>query len=54
MTPDELSRIREIYEQAVALNGPEREPYLAAECADDAKLRDQVELLVHAHANIPT
>lgn len=54
MTPEELGRIRRIYEQALPMSGSAREDYLARECRDDASIRKEVERLLKAHGNIPS
>ena len=53
MTPEELSRIRGIYEQALSLSGPVREDYLRSECRDQDSIRIEVERLLKAHDDIP-
>ena len=53
MTPEELSRIRRIYEQALPLSGPVREDYIRRECKDEDGIRVEVERLLQAHDNIP-
>lgn len=54
MTPEELSRIRTIYEQALPLGGSAREAFLQQECQRAAGIRAQVERLLGAHENIPS
>ena len=54
MTPKELSRIREIYEQALSMRGPARKAYLDRECLDDDEIRKEVERLLAALDNVPT
>ena len=54
MTPEELSRIRNIYEQALPMSDSAREGYLSRECQDEADIRAEVEGLLKAHGNIPT
>lgn len=53
MTPEKLSRIREIYEQALSISGPVRDEYLSAECHDDEETRQEVERLLQARPKIP-
>ncbi|MEP6539230.1 MAG: serine/threonine-protein kinase, partial [Bryobacteraceae bacterium] len=53
MTPEELSRIRKIYEQALTMNGAAREVYLTGECRDAETIRAEIERLLKAHDNIP-
>jgi len=54
MTPKELSRIREIYEQALSMSGPARKDYLDRECPDEEEIRKEVEKLLAALENVPT
>ena len=54
MTPEELGRIRRIYEQALPMSGSAREDYIARECRDDTSIRTEVERLLKAHGNVPT
>ena len=54
MTSEELSRIREIYEQAVPMSGSAREAYLDRECHGHAEIREEVERLLKARDNVPT
>lgn len=54
MTPEELSRIRRIYEQALPLDPTPREAFLQQECQNAGGLRAEVERLLSAHENIPT
>jgi serine/threonine protein kinase len=53
MTPEQLGRIRRIYEQALPLSGAARETYLAHECQDERNIRAEIERLLKAHDNIP-
>ena len=53
MTPQELSRIRNVYEQALLMSGADRDGYLQRECRDDDGIRIEVERLLKAHDNIP-
>jgi serine/threonine protein kinase len=53
MTPQELSRIRQIYEAAVALAGTARDEYLDRECQGDARIRDEVLRLVQSRGRVP-
>src|SRR5882724_10911671 len=53
MTPEELSRIRRIYEQALPMSGAARETYLRHECQDEQDIRAEIERLLKAHDNIP-
>ena len=42
MTPEELSRIRKIYEQALPLSGSDREALINRECQGEENIRDEV------------
>ncbi len=53
MTPEELGRIRNIYEQALPMSGAAREAYLGGECQDEEGIRAEVERLLEGHDNIP-
>ena len=54
MTPKELSRIRELYEQALSMSGSARKAYLDRECPNEEEIRKEVEKLLTALDNIPT
>ena len=54
MTPEELSRIRRIYEQALPLAGSARETFLRQECQGADNIRAEIERLLSAHENIPS
>ena len=54
MTPEELSRIRNIYEQALPMAGSARETFLRQECQGADELRAEIERLLSAHENIPS
>ena len=53
MTPDELSRIREIYEEALSLRALERDAFLARESLGEPGIREEVDRLLRAHAHVP-
>jgi eukaryotic-like serine/threonine-protein kinase len=53
MTPEELSRIRRIYEQALPISGPAREDYVRRECQEEDGIRVEVERLLKAHDHVP-
>jgi eukaryotic-like serine/threonine-protein kinase len=53
MTPEELSRIRRIYEQALPMSGPAREDYVRRECQEEDGIRVEVERLLKAHDHVP-
>ncbi len=42
LTPERLSRIRDVFDSAIELSGVEREEYLDKECAGDPQLRTEV------------
>jgi len=42
MTPERWQQVREVFDRAVALPSEERTAYLAAACANDADLRNEV------------
>jgi serine/threonine protein kinase len=46
MTPERWQQVREVFDRAVALPSEERTAYLAAACANDADLRNEVESLL--------
>lgn len=48
MTTTQWQRLRELFDQALALPPPERPAFLEATCADDAELRQELELLLAA------
>jgi eukaryotic-like serine/threonine-protein kinase len=54
MTPEELSRIREIYEQALPMSGAAREAHLDRACQGQRIIREGVERLLQARENVPT
>ena len=54
MTSEELSRIREIYEQALPMTVSARETYLDRECPGHDGIRQEVERLLKARDNVPT
>jgi serine/threonine protein kinase len=54
MTPEELSRIRGIYEQALSMSASVRDAFLRGACQEREDVRVEVEKLLHAHDNIPT
>jgi eukaryotic-like serine/threonine-protein kinase len=54
MTPEELGRIRVIYEQVLPMNGADRETHLDRECQTQQNVREGVERLLKARENIPT
>ena len=53
MTPEDLSRIREIYERALLLNDSAREEMLERDCRGEAGIREEVERLLQARQRIP-
>ena len=48
MTPEYLSRIRAIYEAALAKDASERGAFLEQECHGDESIRREVEVLLDA------
>ncbi len=54
MTPEELGRIREIYEQVLPMTGAGRETHLDRECRGNQEIRVEVERLLKARENVPT
>ena len=53
MTPEYLSRIRAIYEAALAKDAAERAAFLEQECQGDESIRREVELLLDAQQRVP-
>jgi serine/threonine protein kinase len=53
MTPEYLSRIRAIYEAALAKDAAERAAFLEQECQGDEAIRREVELLLGARERVP-
>jgi serine/threonine protein kinase len=53
MTPEQLSRIRQIYERALPLSGSDREGYLDRECRANHEIRKEVEGLLKGHERAP-
>jgi len=53
MTPEYLSRIRAIYEAALAKDAAERAAFLDRECQGDDAIRQQVDLLLGARQRVP-
>ena len=53
MTPDQLSRIRAIFESAVAASLAERAAVLDRECHGNPELRSEVERLLNARDRVP-
>ncbi len=54
MTPEELSRIRRIYEEALPMTGSARDAHLKQECHGEEITRLEIERLLKAHDSIPT
>ncbi len=54
MTPEDLSRIRKIYEEALPLSGSEREAFLERECHGNVAIREEAERLLRSHDQVPT
>jgi serine/threonine protein kinase len=53
MTPEELTRVRKIYERALTLSGGERSSFVEGECAEHSGMRAEVERLLNARERIP-
>lgn len=53
MTPEELGRIRQIYEQTLPLSETERKAWLDQECRGDDAVRKEVERLLRGHQAAP-
>jgi len=47
--PDDWSRVRKLFEGALALPESERRSYLEAACGTDAAIREQVERMLDSH-----
>jgi serine/threonine protein kinase/tetratricopeptide (TPR) repeat protein len=47
--PEQWQQVREVLDQAIALDTPERSPYLDKVCANDPDLRREVESLLSSH-----
>lgn len=46
MTPEELSRVRKIYEEVLPMSGSAREAYIGLECRGDEGIRAEIERLL--------
>ena len=53
MTPENLARIRAIYEAALAKDALERAAFLDQECQGDQAIRQEVDLLLAAQQRLP-
>ena len=53
MTPEDLGKIREIFEEALTLSGSEREAFLERECHGEDAVRDEVRRLLKSSDNAP-
>ena len=53
MTPEDLGKIRKIFEEALTLSGSEREAFLERECHGDDAVRDEVGRLLKSRDNAP-
>jgi serine/threonine protein kinase len=53
MTPEDLGKIRKIFEEALTLRGSEREAFLERECHADDAVRDEVGRLLKSRDNAP-
>jgi hypothetical protein len=54
MTPEELGRIREIYERALPMSGPARDAFLEQESQGNTAIWREVERLLKAHDQVPS
>jgi eukaryotic-like serine/threonine-protein kinase len=52
--PEDWPRVREVFEQALALPGLERTAYVAAACGDDAAVHDEILRMLDSHARAGT
>lgn len=53
MTPEDLSKIRSIFEEALPLSGSEREAFLERECHGSDAMREEVGRLLKSLDNVP-
>src|SRR5436853_7392308 len=53
MTPEQLNRIREVYESALATSGSKRDRSLDRECLGNEEMRREVERLLEAREHVP-
>jgi serine/threonine protein kinase len=53
MTPEQLSRIREIYEKALSVSGSDREAFLDRECGGNNEIRKEIHRLFAAREQVP-
>ena len=51
---DDWQRVKAVFEQALAVDEPERSAFLAAACGSDALLRQRVDALLASHAASPS
>lgn len=54
MNPDQWQRVKELLDDAIALDAAERRPYLDGACGDDPALRREVESLLASHEQAGT
>ncbi len=50
MTPERWRKLKELFDQALKLDSPQRSEFLATACAGDDSLRREVEVLLHSHS----
>lgn len=53
MTPEELSLIRRIYEEALPMDGASQDAFIRRECQGREDLQAEVHGLIQAHGNLP-
>ena len=53
MTPEELSLIRRIYEEALPMDGASQDAFIRRECQGREDLQAEVHRLIQAHGNLP-
>jgi len=53
MTPEELSLVRRIYEEALPMDGASQDAFIHRECQGREELEAEVHRLIRAHGNLP-
>ena len=53
MTPEELSLIRRIYEEALPMDGASQDAFIRRECQGREDLQVEIHRLIRAHGNLP-
>ena len=54
MNPEHWQRVKQLLDEAIALDDSERRPYLDRQCAADSELRQEVESLLSSHEQAGT